>query len=55
LCGAHPGAFGKSGWRGTFGCADPHRRRDIAYITNRLGSALKGDPRARVLAALATR
>ncbi len=54
LYGARPDAFGHSGWGGSFGCADPGSRRGIAYVTNRMGSALNGDPRARALVGLAT-
>jgi CubicO group peptidase (beta-lactamase class C family) len=53
LYGPRPDAFGHSGWGGSFGCADPASRRGIAYIANRMGSALNGDPRARAIAALA--
>jgi CubicO group peptidase (beta-lactamase class C family) len=55
LYGERADAFGHSGWGGSFGCADPQTRRGIAYIANRMGSALNGDTRARALAALATR
>ncbi|CAM5635291.1 serine hydrolase domain-containing protein [Rhodanobacter lindaniclasticus] len=54
LYGQHDGAFGHSGWGGSFGCADPTSGRGIAYVVNRMGSALNGDPRARKLAQLAT-
>jgi CubicO group peptidase (beta-lactamase class C family) len=54
LYGHRPDAFGHSGWGGSFGCADPGSRRGIAYIANRMGSALNGDPRARALVTLAT-
>jgi CubicO group peptidase (beta-lactamase class C family) len=54
LYGARSDAFGHSGWGGSFGCADPGSQRGIAYITNRMGSALNGDPRARALVTLAT-
>ena len=54
LYGAQPTAFGHSGWGGSFGCADPHSRRGIGYVTNRMGSALNGDPRAKTIAMLAT-
>ena len=42
-------AFGHSGWGGSFGCANSHRGLAIAYVTNRMGSQLSGDPRARSL------
>jgi CubicO group peptidase (beta-lactamase class C family) len=54
LYGEHPNAFGHSGWGGSFGCADPITGRGIAYIPNRMGSALNGDPRAQSIVALAT-
>lgn len=54
LYGDHPDAFGHSGWGGSFGFADPASARGVAYIVNRMGSALNGDPRARALARLAT-
>ncbi len=53
LYGDSPEAFGHSGWGGSFGFADPRTSRGVAYVVNRMGSALNGDPRARTLAALA--
>ncbi|MGB3391939.1 MAG: serine hydrolase domain-containing protein [Stenotrophomonas sp.] len=54
LYGHNAGAFGHSGWGGSFGFADPATGRGVAYIVNRMGSALNGDPRARQIAQLAT-
>lgn len=54
LYGQGANAFGHSGWGGSFGFADPDSARGVAYIVNRMGSALNGDPRARALARLAT-
>lgn len=54
LYGERDEAFGHSGWGGSFGCADPGSARGVAYVVNRMGSALNGDPRARALAGLAT-
>lgn len=54
LYGRNPGAFGHSGWGGSFGFVDPATGRGVAYIVNRMGSALNGDPRARTIADLAT-
>ncbi|MFA5684965.1 MAG: serine hydrolase domain-containing protein [Lysobacteraceae bacterium] len=53
LYGPHADAFGHSGWGGSFGFADPTTARGVAYVVNRMGSALNGDPRARTLAQLA--
>ena len=53
LYGPHQDAFGHSGWGGSFGFADPTTARGVAYVVNRMGSALNGDPRARTLAQLA--
>lgn len=54
LYGPDAGAFGHSGWGGSFGCADPATGRGIAYLVNRMGSALNGDPRAQAIVELAT-
>lgn len=51
LYGDSPNAFGHSGWGGSFAYADPDRGIGIAYIVNRMGSALNGDPRARAIIA----
>ncbi|HRN61274.1 MAG TPA: serine hydrolase domain-containing protein [Gammaproteobacteria bacterium] len=53
LYGPDDHAFGHSGWGGSFGFADPATGRGVAYIVNRMGSALNGDPRARTIARLA--
>lgn len=41
----HPGAFGAPGAGGAFGYADPEAGIGYAYVTNRMGTALSGDPR----------
>jgi CubicO group peptidase (beta-lactamase class C family) len=45
--------FGHSGWGGSFGCANVERGIAIAYVVNRMGSQLNGDPRARSIATAA--
>lgn len=55
LYGHNDTAFGHSGWGGSIGFADPASRRGVAYIVNRMGSALNGDPRASTIAQLATK
>jgi CubicO group peptidase (beta-lactamase class C family) len=45
--------FGHSGWGGSFGCANVGANIAIAYVVNRMGSQLNGDPRARALASAA--
>lgn len=45
LYGPEPGAFGHSGWGGSFVVADRTRRAAIAYTMNRMGTDLVGDPR----------
>ena len=47
--GPNPGAFGHSGWGGSFGCADPDEHLAIGYVCNQMGPDLAGDPRARAL------
>jgi CubicO group peptidase (beta-lactamase class C family) len=42
--------FGHSGWGGSFGCANVGTNIAIAYVVNRMGSQLNGDPRARAIA-----
>jgi CubicO group peptidase (beta-lactamase class C family) len=42
--------FGHSGWGGSFGCANVGANVAIAYVVNRMGSLLNGDPRARSIA-----
>lgn len=54
LYGPNGTAFGHSGWGGSFGFADPVSGRAVAYVVNRMGSALNGDPRAKTLVRLAT-
>jgi CubicO group peptidase (beta-lactamase class C family) len=41
----NPGAFGASGAGGSFGFADPEAGIGYAYITNRMGDKMGGDPR----------
>jgi CubicO group peptidase (beta-lactamase class C family) len=41
----HPGAFGAPGAGGAFGFADPQAGIGYAYVTNRMGTTLSGDPR----------
>ena len=41
----HDGAFGAPGAGGSFGFADPQAGIGYAYVTNRMGTALQGDPR----------
>jgi CubicO group peptidase (beta-lactamase class C family) len=45
IYGPNPGAFGHSGWGGSFGCADPEAEIAIGYVPNQMGSELVGDPR----------
>lgn len=44
--GPTPDAFGHSGWGGSCAFADPARGVSGAYVMNKQGSALIGDPRA---------
>jgi len=44
--GPTPEAFGHSGWGGSCAFADPTRRVGGAYVMNKQGAALIGDPRA---------
>ncbi|HKP78772.1 MAG TPA: serine hydrolase, partial [Phenylobacterium sp.] len=46
-----PGArsFGHSGWGGACAFADPERRLGAAYVMNKQGTALMGDPRPKRL------
>ena len=53
LYGSNGKAYGHSGWGGSFGFADPATGRGVAYVVNRMGSALNGDPRAKTIARLA--
>ena len=41
----HPGAFGAPGAGGAMGYADPQAGIGYGYVTNRMGTALQGDPR----------
>jgi CubicO group peptidase (beta-lactamase class C family) len=50
MYGPHRSTFGHSGWGGSYGCADVEHNVAIAYVVNRMGSALNGDPRARSIA-----
>jgi CubicO group peptidase (beta-lactamase class C family) len=45
LYGPNPGAFGHSGWGGSFAFADPERKLGFAYTMNKMSPALSGDPR----------
>lgn len=49
IYGPSEAAFGHSGWGGSFAFADPGRRLAIAYVMNRLGQQLIGDPRTMAL------
>ena len=44
-----PGSFGAPGAGGSIGFADPQAQIGYAYITNRMGVSLTGDPRDRAL------
>jgi CubicO group peptidase (beta-lactamase class C family) len=41
----HPGSFGAPGAGGAMGFADPKAGIGYAYVTNRMGTTLSGDPR----------
>lgn len=45
LYGPNEGAFGHSGWGGSFAFADPAAGIGMAYSMNRMGTDLMGDPR----------
>jgi CubicO group peptidase (beta-lactamase class C family) len=45
IYGPNKEAFGHSGWGGAFAFADPTRRLGFAYVMNRMGTDLIGDPR----------
>lgn len=51
LYGPSDGAFGHSGWGGSFAFADPEKGIAIAYVMNGMGKQLAGDPRNEVLIA----
>jgi CubicO group peptidase (beta-lactamase class C family) len=44
--GPNAAAFGHTGWGGSFGYADPVTGVGAAYVMNRMGPELVGDPRA---------
>lgn len=50
MYGPDAATFGHSGWGGSFGCANIGANFAIAYVVNRMGSQLNGDPRARAIA-----
>jgi CubicO group peptidase (beta-lactamase class C family) len=41
----HPSSYGSPGAGGSLGYADPEAGIGYAYVTNRMGTALTGDPR----------
>lgn len=43
--GPNPEAFGHSGWGGSLAFADPRSGLSFAYVMNRMGTTLRGDPR----------
>lgn len=51
LYGENDAAFGHGGWGGSFAFADPEKRIGFAYIMNRMGTDLIGDPRNLALVA----
>jgi CubicO group peptidase (beta-lactamase class C family) len=51
--GPNDGAFGQSGWGGSYGFADPEQHVSVGYVPNQMDTNLQGDPRAmRLIAAL---
>ena len=53
IYGPHEGAFGHSGWGGSFAFADPESGLAFSYVMNAMGTDLVGDPRTlRLLEAL---
>jgi CubicO group peptidase (beta-lactamase class C family) len=50
MYGPDAATFGHSGWGGSFGCANVDAKFAMAYVVNRMGSRLNGDPRARAIA-----
>ena len=55
IYGPGAGAFGHSGWGGSFGCADPELGLGIGYVCAQMGTELTIDPRSVALAAAAGR
>jgi CubicO group peptidase (beta-lactamase class C family) len=43
--GPNPRAFGHDGWGGSFAMADPENGLAVAWVMNRMGGVLNGDPR----------
>ncbi|MEQ8742933.1 serine hydrolase domain-containing protein [Parasphingorhabdus sp.] len=46
IFGPNPNTFGHSGWGGSFAFADPDKKIALAFVMNRMGTDLIGDPRA---------
>jgi len=51
LYGPSAAAFGHSGWGGSFAMADPATGVGIAYVMNRMGTGIVGDPRDQAIIA----
>lgn len=51
LYGPAENSFGHSGWGGSFACADVEHDVAMAYVCNRMGAELVGDPRTQGLCA----
>jgi CubicO group peptidase (beta-lactamase class C family) len=49
IYGDRAGAYGHSGWGGSFAFADPDRRLGVSYVMNAMGHNLVGDPRGMAL------
>lgn len=49
MYGPDPAAFGHSGWGGSFAFGHPRSGAGMAYIMNRMGTDLIGDPRNEAL------
>lgn len=49
MYGPDPAAFGHSGWGGSFAFGHPRSGAGMAYIMNRMGTELVGDPRNQAL------
>ena len=43
--GPNPRSFGHDGWGGSFAMADPENGLAVAWVMNRMGGVLNGDPR----------